>query len=186
MEYMEGGNLLNYLQNQKQKNLFYILVECLKSILILHENDVIHRDIAARNYLITYRSEDMLIKLSDFGLAKSMKEEKTHSTIKLDSSRDFCLRWLSPESIKSKSFGTHSDIWSFGVTAFEIFSLGKYPYFDIKDDDKIKMQVANYQLCPIKPKGADSKIWSTISKCFLEIKNRINCIDLYKQLNDLK
>ncbi|GAU94303.1 hypothetical protein RvY_06101 [Ramazzottius varieornatus] len=83
--------------------------------------NMIHRDLAARNILL---NSAMTVKIADFGMARDNSEYVMQSdTVELP------LRWLAPESITRRgSYNIKSDVWSFGVTLWEILSLGRTPY----------------------------------------------------------
>ena len=62
-------------------------------------------------------------KVGDFGLARVGDEF-------IDAESKFPIKWTAPEAIKTKRFDTKSDVWSFGITLWEVFSLGATPYPD--------------------------------------------------------
>uniref|UniRef100_A0A8C0VQV2 C-terminal Src kinase n=1 Tax=Cyanistes caeruleus TaxID=156563 RepID=A0A8C0VQV2_CYACU len=90
----------------------------------LEANNFVHRDLAARNVLV---SEDNIAKVSDFGLTK--EASSTQDTGKLP------VKWTAPEALREKKFSTKSDVWSFGILLWEIYSFGRVPYPRIVSDE---------------------------------------------------
>ncbi|VDP51400.1 unnamed protein product [Heligmosomoides polygyrus] len=85
----------------------------------LHKQSCIHMDLAARNCLY---SEDKMVKISDFGLSRL----GTSYTIR--GARKMPIKWLAPETIKSFTFSLKTDVFSYGVMVYEIFTNGNEPW----------------------------------------------------------
>jgi len=87
---------------------------------------ILHRDLAARNCLVGDRLAPQLeVKLSDFGLAVELGDQDSHCG---DEDEEIPVRWMPPEAIRENRFTFASDVWSFGVLLWEIFTFGAQPY----------------------------------------------------------
>ncbi|KAM4726664.1 platelet-derived growth factor receptor beta-like isoform 1-T2 [Anableps anableps] len=91
----------------------------------LSSRKCVHRDLAARNVLVC---NGKLLKICDFGLARDLQRDQDY-IIRRNSFVP--LRWMSPESIFQNIYSSESDVWSYGVLLWEIFSLGRGPYPDL-------------------------------------------------------
>ncbi|XP_030396278.1 megakaryocyte-associated tyrosine-protein kinase-like isoform X3 [Gopherus evgoodei] len=122
MEYMSKGNLVNFLRTRgrsvlQPKQLIQFALDISQGMDYLESKKLVHRDLAARNILI---SEENVAKVSDFGLAKV--DPKGVDATKLP------VKWTAPEALKNNKFSTKSDVWSYGILLWELFSYGRAPY----------------------------------------------------------
>lgn len=83
----------------------------------------VHRDLACRNCLV---GSGLVVKIADFGMSRDIY---TCDYYKIGGSRLLPVRWMSPESVIYGRFTLETDIWSFGVVLWEVFSYGKQPYY---------------------------------------------------------
>ncbi|CAI5447570.1 unnamed protein product [Caenorhabditis angaria] len=119
LELAGNGCLKSHLKKENSRNtvtfddLAKFCIDTARGMTYLASKMVIHRDVAARNLLL---GDNMEVKISDFGLAKCGKAEVKCTKLKVP------IRWLAPESIDTLVFTTKSDVWSFGVTIWEILA----------------------------------------------------------------
>jgi serine/threonine protein kinase len=100
----------------------------------LAQNHIIHRDLAARNCLMT---EDLeTIKINDFGLGRKPNMNETYEVVDFKTKLPY--RWTALECLNQAPFTEKSDVWSFGICCYEIFSRARMPYINIKTNDAIK------------------------------------------------
>eukprot|EP00095_Tigriopus_kingsejongensis_P001796 snap_masked-scaffold829_size91079-processed-gene-0.5 protein:Tk01796 transcript:snap_masked-scaffold829_size91079-processed-gene-0.5-mRNA-1 annotation:"hypothetical protein DAPPUDRAFT_308023" len=102
-----------------------------KAMDYLAQKQIVHGDLAMRNVLLT--SSD-IVKLSDFGLARDLRQPYWVETG--IGHKSLPAAWMAPECLENpESLALSSDVWSFGVVLWELFSLGEQPYFDSIGDD---------------------------------------------------
>ncbi|XP_038064833.1 tyrosine-protein kinase receptor Tie-1-like [Patiria miniata] len=120
----------------------------------------IHRDLAARNVLV---AEDMTCKVSDFGLARDVKNMRVYEH---QSGDNLPLRWMAVESLIDHTYTTESDVWSYGVLLWEIVNLGADPYPAINREE-VKQEVQSGYRMP-KPKHCQQELYDMMLKCWQE------------------
>jgi len=161
-EYMSKGSLLEYLRSRgrqfvTRKDQIKFALDTCKGMEYLESENVIHRDLAARNVLV---SEHEDAKVSDFGLA-------LHNYTFLESGK-LPIKWTAPEALKTQKFSSKSDMWSFGVLLWEIYSFGRVPYPRIPLADVVKHVEKGYRM--EAPEGCPKSIYDVMKKSW-----RIDC-----------
>ncbi|XP_044061818.1 vascular endothelial growth factor receptor kdr-like [Siniperca chuatsi] len=150
-----------------------------KGMEFLASRKCIHRDLAARNILL---SENNVVKICDFGLARDIYKDPDY--VRKGDAR-LPLKWMAPEAIFDKIYTTQSDVWSFGVLMWEIFSLGASPYPGVQIDEEF--------CCRLKegtrmraPEYSSSEIYQTMLDCWQgEPQERPTFTELVERLGDL-
>uniref|UniRef100_A0A8C4HPV6 receptor protein-tyrosine kinase n=1 Tax=Dicentrarchus labrax TaxID=13489 RepID=A0A8C4HPV6_DICLA len=150
-----------------------------KGMEFLASRKCIHRDLAARNILL---SENNVVKICDFGLARDIYKDPDY--VRKGDAR-LPLKWMAPEAIFDKIYTTQSDVWSFGVLMWEIFSLGASPYPGVQIDEEF--------CCRLKegtrmraPEYSSSEIYQTMLDCWQgEPLERPTFTELVERLGDL-
>ncbi|XP_012268350.2 tyrosine-protein kinase transmembrane receptor Ror isoform X2 [Athalia rosae] len=124
----------------------------------------VHRDLAARNCLV---GENLTVKISDFGLSRDIYSSDYY---RVQSKSLLPVRWMPPESILYGKFTTESDVWSYGVVLWEIYSYGLQPYYGYNNQEVIDM-IRSRQLLPC-PEDCPTMIYSLMIECWHEVANR--------------
>jgi serine/threonine protein kinase len=90
----------------------------------LAKRHIVHRDLAARNVLV---KNAVHVEVTDFGLAKMLPGADESVVVE----GKVAAKWMAPESLRWKVFDEFTDVWSFGVTCWEILTLGGMPYKNV-------------------------------------------------------
>lgn len=123
---MPFGCLLDYVRENKDntgsQSLLNWCVQIAKGMSYLEDCHLVHRDLAARNVLVKTPNH---VKITDFGLAKllSADEKEYHA----DGGK-VPIKWMALESILHWTYTHQSDVWSYGVTVWELMTFGSKPY----------------------------------------------------------
>uniref|UniRef100_A0A8D2PKS8 receptor protein-tyrosine kinase n=1 Tax=Zosterops lateralis melanops TaxID=1220523 RepID=A0A8D2PKS8_ZOSLA len=127
----------------------------------LASKNCVHRDLAARNVLIC---EGKLVKICDFGLARDIMRDSNYIS---KGSTFLPLKWMAPESIFNNLYTTLSDVWSFGILLWEIFTLGGTPYPELPMNEQFYNAIKRgYRMS--KPTHASDEIYNIMQKCWEE------------------
>uniref|UniRef100_A0A8C1Q7D5 Mast/stem cell growth factor receptor Kit n=1 Tax=Cyprinus carpio TaxID=7962 RepID=A0A8C1Q7D5_CYPCA len=130
-----------------------------KGMDFLASKNCIHRDLAARNILLT---QGRVAKICDFGLARDIT---TDSNYVVKGNARLPVKWMSPESIFECVYTFESDVWSYGILLWEIFSLGSSPYPGMPVDSKFyKMIKEGYRM--ESPEFAPSEMFEIMHSCW--------------------
>ncbi|SPP79788.1 blast:Platelet-derived growth factor receptor alpha [Drosophila guanche] len=125
----------------------------------LSSKKVLHGDLAARNILLC---EDNVVKICDFGLARSMYRGDNY---KKSESGKLPIKWLALESLSDHVFSTYSDVWSFGIVLWELFSLAKVPYPGIDPNQELFNKLNDgYRM--EKPPYANQELYEIMLECW--------------------
>uniref|UniRef100_A0AAQ5XUD6 Tyrosine-protein kinase n=1 Tax=Amphiprion ocellaris TaxID=80972 RepID=A0AAQ5XUD6_AMPOC len=121
MEYLPFGSLRDYLMKNKEridhKKLVHYTSQICKGMEYLSSKRYIHRDLATRNILV---ESELRVKIGDFGLTKVLPQDKEYYMVKEPGESP--IFWYAPESLTESKFSVASDIWSFGVVLYELFT----------------------------------------------------------------
>lgn len=130
-----------------------------KGMEFLASKNCIHRDLAARNVLLT---QGRVAKICDFGLARDITKDSNYV---VKGNARLPVKWMSPESIFECVYTFESDVWSYGILLWEIFSLGNSPYPGMPVDAKFyKLIKEGYKMDA--PEFAPGEMYQIMRSCW--------------------
>ncbi|XP_058460965.1 tyrosine-protein kinase transmembrane receptor Ror [Malaya genurostris] len=167
-EYMAQGDLHEFLianspnEGKQLSQLQFLLIaqQICDGMEYLASHHYVHRDLAARNCLV---GDHLTVKISDFGLSRDIYSSDYY---RVQSKSLLPVRWMPSESILYGKFTTESDVWSYGVVLWEIYSYGLQPYYGYSNQEVINMVRAR-QLLPC-PEACPSAVYSLMVECWHE------------------
>ena len=180
LEIMSKGSLLEYLRLKGKKNVtkndqIRFATESCKGMEYLEAHNVVHRDLAARNVLI---SDTDHAKISDYGLA-------LHKASNAFQSGKLPTKWTAPEALNDNIFSSKSDMWSFGILLWEIYSFGRFPYPKIRNEDVLEQVEKGYMMDA--PEGCCKGIYDVMKRAWnLEFGKRPSFKEVRKVLEKLQ
>ncbi|XP_051020696.1 fibroblast growth factor receptor 3 isoform X3 [Acomys russatus] len=177
VEYAAKGNLREFLRARRPPGMDYSfdtcrlpeeqltckdLVSCAYQVArgmeYLASQKCIHRDLAARNVLVT---EDNVMKIADFGLARDVHNLDYY---KKTTNGRLPVKWMAPEALFDRVYTHQSDVWSFGVLLWEIFTLGGSPYPGIPVEELFKLLKEGHRMD--KPANCTHDLYMIMRECW--------------------
>ncbi|KAL9972277.1 hypothetical protein ACROYT_G018560 [Oculina patagonica] len=198
MEYAPYGNLLKFLRGKREiyeptwvtttnnpeveltiTNLVVFAYQVSRGMEFLASRKCIHRDLATRNVLV---GEDYVIKVADFGLARDVY--KSDMYVKATSAGVLPVKWMALESLFDRLYTEKSDVWSFGICLWEIFTLGGTPYPGIPTEQLLDFLSDGHRMeqphnCPLDMYTIMRDCWEQNAErrpTFLQLSERIGRI----------
>ncbi|KAL0970613.1 hypothetical protein UPYG_G00244430, partial [Umbra pygmaea] len=162
-EFLENGCLLNYLRQRcgtlTTTCLLSICQDACEGMEYLETHSFIHRDLAARNCLV---SDSNVVKVCDFGMTRYVLDNQYTSS----TGSKFPVKWSPPEVLHYNKFSSKSDVWSFGVLMWEVFSEGKTPFDGRTNVEVVDDITGGHRL--YRPQKASSKVYQLMYHCWHE------------------
>lgn len=143
MELIEGITLKSYIEKKElldSKEAIGIAIQVAQGIAAAHEQHIIHRDIKPQNMII---SKDGKVKVADFGIARAVSSQTVNSSAAVGS-----VHYISPEQARGGYCDERSDIYSFGITLYEMVT-GRVPF---EGDNTVAVALAHLE-DPVVPPG---------------------------------
>ncbi|XP_059395908.1 fibroblast growth factor receptor 1-A-like isoform X3 [Carassius carassius] len=125
---------------------------------VCNPQQCIHRDLAARNVLVT---EDNVMKIADFGLARDVHHIDYY---KKTTNGRLPVKWMAPEALFDRIYTHQSDVWSFGVLLWEIFTLGGSPYPGVPVEELFKLLREGHRMD--RPSACTQEIYLMMKDCW--------------------
>lgn len=184
MEYVDGKTLKDLIVENGKLNYtvaISIAIQIAKALECAHRNNIIHRDVKPQNILVT---ENGLVKVTDFGIAKS----STSATITNTTTIMGSAHYLSPEQAKGTFIDLRSDIYSLGIVLYEMVT-GILPF---DGESPVTIALKHIQSEPIEPKKHNASIPDSLNNLIMKsiskesINRYENCIELINDLQKIK
>uniref|UniRef100_A0A8C1KCQ2 Tyrosine-protein kinase receptor n=1 Tax=Cyprinus carpio TaxID=7962 RepID=A0A8C1KCQ2_CYPCA len=189
LELMTGGDMKTFLRlnrprtNQPSSLSMLELLHMARDIALgcryLEENHFIHRDIAARNCLLTCPGPERVAKIGDFGMARDIYRA---SYYRKGGRAMLPVKWMPPEAFLEGIFTCKTDTWSFGVLLWEIFSLGYMPYPCKTNQEVLEFVTGGGRMDP--PKSCPGPVYRIMTQCWQHCpEHRPNFSTILERIN---
>lgn len=179
IEYVPFGDLLGYLRksrglddtyynhldakphtNLTSQQLMKMAWQIADGMSYLSSRNIIHRDLAARNVLV---GEKEICKVTDFGMARDVEHENIYEK---KSKAKLPVKWTAREALFYGQYTSKSDVWSYGVVLYEIFTIGGTPYPGIPARKVGNLLLQGYRMP--KPNHVSEALYNIMLKCWQE------------------
>ena len=177
-EYMDQGSLHDMLHRSdpnnpsydcdssspliRSDNLLHLAIQLSRGLEYLSTLNFVHRDIATRNCLV---DSSLNAKIADFGLSRDISAQNYY---RIGNAKAYLpIRWMPPEALLYGKFTLKSDVWSFAVLMWEIYTFGKLPYLGFSDHEAIDhvkeaRGLENPPLCPLGVYSIMRSCWTRV------------------------
>ncbi|XP_074548823.1 tyrosine-protein kinase receptor [Halichoeres trimaculatus] len=189
LELMTGGDMKSFLRQNRpragqtscltMRDLLRMARDIAFGCRYLEENHFIHRDIAARNCLLTCPGPDRVAKIGDFGMARDIYRA---SYYRKGGRAMLPVKWMPPEAFMEGIFTCKTDTWSFGVLLWEIFSLGYMPYPCKTNQEVLEFVTSGGRMDP--PKSCPGPVYRIMTQCWQHCpEHRPNFSSILERIN---
>ncbi|CAO2579297.1 Leukocyte tyrosine kinase receptor [Lemmus lemmus] len=171
LELMSGGDMKSFLRHSRahpdqpsplaMQDLLQLAQDIAQGCHYLEENHFVHRDIAARNCLLSCTGPSRVAKIGDFGMARDIYRA---SYYRKGGRALLPVKWMPPEALLEGIFTSKTDSWSFGVLLWEIFSLGYMPYPGHTNQEVLDFIVTGNRMDP--PRNCPGPVYRIMTQCW--------------------
>ncbi|XP_035311430.1 tyrosine-protein kinase RYK isoform X2 [Cricetulus griseus] len=186
LPYMNWGNLKLFLRQCKlveannpqaisQQDLVHMAIQIACGMSYLARREVIHKDLAARNCVI---DDTLQVKITDNALSRDLFPMDYHC---LGDNENRPVRWMALESLVNNEFSSAGDVWAFGVTLWELMTLGQTPYVDIDPFEMAAYLKDGYRIA--QPINCPDELFAVMACCWAldpeerpKFQQRVQCL----------
>eukprot|EP00048_Salpingoeca_helianthica_P004293 m.75481 g.75481 ORF g.75481 m.75481 type:complete len:938 (+) comp13135_c0_seq2:369-3182(+) len=168
MEYMSNGDVKSWLTTQREEHiaqppelLMRLARDAAAGMAHLAHIGVVHCDLAARNCML---DDDLVLKITDWGQAHKVTYSEMYQMTIDSRERVLPIRWMAPEALLEGTFSTNTDVWSYGVLLWEIYSHGAMPYHIMTNKEVFEEIVKGYRL--LKPADCPDTMYQVMLACW--------------------
>uniref|UniRef100_A0A674NLK4 receptor protein-tyrosine kinase n=1 Tax=Takifugu rubripes TaxID=31033 RepID=A0A674NLK4_TAKRU len=167
LPYMKHGDVRRFLIDTRygdvpmfvpHQSLLRFMIDIAAGMEYLSSRGFLHRDLAARNCML---GDDLRVCVADFGLSKKIYSSdyyRQHAVVRVP------IKWMAMESLSESIYTTKSDVWSFGVTMWEIVSRGRTPYPGVQNSELLDLLQSGDRLKV--PTDCDHRLYEVMRSCW--------------------
>ncbi|CAF0948572.1 unnamed protein product [Rotaria sordida] len=160
---LQRSTTISLYQQRDLTDFLYISIQIISGMIYLAEKNFVHNDLSAKNILI---SEHMDIKISNIARYRPKYDTDYYKI----ANRSLPVRWMAIESLLSGIYSEMSDIWSFGILLWEMFSYGIQPYYGRTNPEVIEM-IRDRKLLTC-PTNCPKQIYTLMCSCWEELSEQ--------------
>uniref|UniRef100_A0A674EFI5 Receptor protein-tyrosine kinase n=1 Tax=Salmo trutta TaxID=8032 RepID=A0A674EFI5_SALTR len=164
------GSLLEHIRQHKDsldpQRLLNWCVQIAKGMYYLEEHCMVHRNLAARNVML---KSDYFVQISDYGVADLLYPDDKKYVYSDSNKTPINIKWMALESILFRRYTHQSDVWSYGVTVWEMMSFGAEPYASMQPQDVPSLLEKGERLS--QPHICTIDVYMVMVKCWMIDEN---------------